>query len=288
MGSAQVVVCGVLRDGPVGYLGAMLVTSSFLAAVAVGALIAIAAQQSPAAAQTFDIKKPEVEKGVLEYGPETMFARGVPHALGSDVNRHANEQTLLYGIADWWKISGALKLEKPEQDEFRLAGAAIANLFVLKPLSEERANDFGIGLFTEVTASTHSATTNAVVFGPVLTLKFDKLSFTTNPFLEQTFGRNHEEGIALSYGWQLKYDVRDGFGVGVEGFGVVDDLGNAPPWSEQEHRVGPVIFTEIPIRSDYKIVADAGLLFGLTPATPDVALKLNFGVPLYQPPAKPK
>ena len=44
--------------------------------------------------------------------------------------------------------------------------------------------------------------------------------------------------------------------------------------------------TEKLAADDYKIVADVGLLFGLTPATPDVALKVNFGIPLYQPPTK--
>ncbi len=258
---------------------------SAVPAIALSALMATTLN-GIASAQTFDVKQPSVEKGVLEYGPETMFARGVPHALGSDVNRHANEQTLLYGIADWWKISGALKLEKPEQDEFRLAGAAVANLFVLKAIDEERQTDVGLGWYTEITGSLHRDTTNAVLFGPILSLKLDKLAITTNPFLERTFGRNHEEGIALSYGWQVKYEVREGFGVGVEGFGVIDNLGHSPPSSEQEHRIGPVLYTEIPVRSDYKIVADVGLLFGLTPATPDVALKVNFGIPLYQPPAK--
>jgi len=43
-----------------------------------------------------------------------------------------------------------------------------------------------------------------------------------------------------------------------------------------------VIFTEIALAKDFKITPDIGLLFGLTPATPDVALKLNVGIPLHQ------
>jgi hypothetical protein len=241
-----------------------------------------------ARAQTFDVKQLEVTNGAIDYGPETMFARGAPRDRGSDVNRHANEQALFYGLRDWWKISGALKFERPEEDELRLAGAAVANIFVFRALDDKRSHDIGFGWFTEATGSLHHNTTNSILFGPILMLKADKLSFTGNPFLEKTFGRNHEHGIALNYAWQLKYDLQQGFGIGVEGFGVVDNLADPAPVSEQEHRIGPVLFTEIELSKDFKLAVDVGLLFGLTPATPDVALKVNFGVPLYKPPGNGK
>jgi hypothetical protein len=156
--------------------------------VALAATLTYIGSVATARAQTFDVKQLEVTNGAIDYGPETMFARGVRHDRGSDVNRHANEQ----------------------------------------------------------------------------------------------------DGFALNYAWQFKYDLRQGFGIGVEGFGVVDNLGDPPPVSEQEHRIGPVVFTEIELSKDFKIAADVGLLFGLTPATPDVALKVNFGVPLYRPSANGK
>ena len=156
-----------------------------------------------ARAQTFAVKQLEVTNGAIDYGPETMFARGMPYDRGSDVNRHANEQALFYGLRDWWKISGALKFEKPEEHDLRLAGAAVANIFVFKALDEKRSHDVGLGWYTEATGSLHRDTTNSVLFGPIVMLKADKLSFTSNPFLEKTFGRNHEEGFALNYAWSL-------------------------------------------------------------------------------------
>jgi hypothetical protein len=63
-----------------------------------------------------------------------------------------------------------------------------------------------------------------VTFGPIATIKADKLSFTANPFFEKTFGDNKVEGIALNYAWQVKYEVRNGFAIGVEGFGVVEKV----------------------------------------------------------------
>ena len=153
------------------------------AGTAVACLIAAGAVAT-ARAQTFDVKQLEVTRGAIDLGPETMFARGVPHERGSDVNRHANEQAIFYGLTEWWKINAAVKFEKPEQDELRTAGVAIGNIFVFKALDEKRTHDAGLGWFTEVTASTHRDTTNAVVFGPIVTLKADKLAFTGNPFFE--------------------------------------------------------------------------------------------------------
>lgn len=119
------------------------------------------------------------------------------------------------------------------------------------------------GIVALVAEMRRSAPTS-IAIGPILSLKADRLAVTANLFLEKTFGRSREEGNALSYGWQVKYELRDGLGVGVEGFGVIDDLGRPPPWHEQEHRIGPVIFTETEVRRSYKVAVDAGLLFGLT------------------------
>ena len=121
-----------------------------------------------------------------------------------------------------------------------------------------------------------------MLFGVVPTLKSEKIAFTSNLFLEKTFGQNREEGIAFAYGWQVKYEIREGLGVGIEGFGVIDNLGNAPRWSGQEHRVGPVVYTQLELGNDVKVGIDLGLLYGLTPTTADLALKLNFNLPIYQ------
>jgi hypothetical protein len=245
-------------------------------------IVAMALAATGACAQTFDVKQLEVKRGSLELGLDNTVHRGVPHDRGADVNRSAHDQSLDYGLRDWWRLSAALNLENPEEVDFRIAKTAVESLFVLKAIDNKRVRDIGLGWFTAVEASLHHDTTNSLIFGPIVTHKSGKLSLTANPFFEKTFGRNHVEGIALNYGWQTKYEVRDGFAVGVEGFGVVENLGNSPPWPEQEHRIGPVIFTEIALAKNFKITPDIGLLFGLTPATPDVALKLNVGIPLHQ------
>jgi hypothetical protein len=234
-----------------------------------------------ARAQAFDVKQPEVEAGELLLSQTNTLHAGLPRHLGSDVNRSAHELGLDYGLSSWWKLTGVLKFERPEQEDLRLANAAIESIFLLKGTDDKRTRDFGLAWFTGVDITTHRDSTNAVVFGPIAKLKSDKLTFTVNPFFEKTFGRNRDEGVAFVYAWQIKQELRDGFGIGVEGYGTVDNIAHPPPVAEQEHRIGPVVYTEVELRKDFKLTPEFGVLFGLTEATPDVTFKLNVGVPLY-------
>lgn len=256
-------------------------TSRWVAVLCALALPAAHDGRRSAVAQTFDVKTLEVEKGKLELSLDNTFHRGVPHARGAEVNRHANDLGLDYGIASFWRLSGIIKLEKPESDEPRLAKIAAESLLVLRELDEKKSFDWGLGWFASVEASIHRETTNATQFGPILAWKADKLSLAINPFIERTFGRNAVDGFAAVYGWQLRYELRDGLVLGVEGFGYVESIAHPPTFDAQEHRAGPAVFTEIPVTKELKISADVGVLLGLTRATPDAALKLNVGVPLH-------
>ena len=221
--------------------------------------------------QTFDVKNLDIANGSVEIGLDNSIMSG-----GSG-NRSAHDQSIDYGVREWWRLSAVMKLENPVGDELRASRIAVENVFVLR--SMKAAHDVGLGFFAALEASINHDSTNAFVFGPIITTKWDRVTLAFNPFLEQTFGRNRHGGIALVYGWQAKYQLRDGLGVGVEGFGHVDDLGNAPRFEAQEHSIGPVLYAEIEL-GGLKLTPDVGLLFGLTPATPDLTIKFNIGIPL--------
>lgn len=256
----------------------MTSTRNFARAAALALAGALGA--SAACAQTFDIKQLDIMQGALELGLDNTFHPGVPHYRGSDINRSAHDQSLDYGLFSWWRISGVIKFENVEEGDPRLARVALENIWVLKALPEK--GGLGVGWFAAVEASVNSDTTNAFIFGPIISLKQGDVTFTANPFLERTFGHNHIEGIALSYGWHVKKEIREGLAIGIESFGTIEDLGHALPWSEQEHRIGPAIFTEFKLANGLQISPDLGVLFGLTKATPDLAIKLNIGFQLVK------
>ncbi len=245
----------------------------------VAAILCGALTIGPAAvAQTFDVKQLDIKQGSLEIGLDNSFFGGVPR--NNNLNRSAHDQSIDYGVREWWRLSAVLKLENPDLGDLHATRVAVENIFVLRPMDEKKKQDVGVGFFASVEASVRDDVTNALFFGPIVTAKWDQVTLAANPFLSQTFGRNREEGIAFVYGWQAKYQIREGLAVGIEGFGSIENIGNSPRVAEQEHVVGPVVFTEIEVTKDFKITPDIGLLFGLTRATPDVALKLNVGIPL--------
>jgi hypothetical protein len=235
-------------------------------------------------AQTFDVKDTEIKAGELEFGTSNTFQSGLPRDAGA--NRSAHDKSLDYGVTDRWRLSGIAKFERPDGEKMRFAALGIENLFVLKTIDDKKTHDVGLGWFVGTQFSTNNETQNNVNFGPVASFKLDKVSVNANPFFEKTFGRNKIDGVAFTYGWNAKYELTKTVSVGLEGFGVVENIGHGTPLDEQQHRIGPAIFTEIEIAKDYSISPDLGILFGLTKGTPDVAIKLNVGIPLYRPAKK--
>ena len=228
-----------------------------------------------AAAQTFDVKNLDITQGSLEIG----FDNSAMSRPSPSQNRSAHDQSIDYGLREWWRLSAVMKLENPARDDLRASRVALESIFVGRPMKPERVQDVAIGFFAALEGAIDEDTTNALVFGPIVTTRWEAITFAFNPFLEQTFGRNRADGIALSYGWQAKYDVRQGLAIGIEGFGLIDNLADAAGFADQEHRIGPVVYAEISLWG-LKLTPDIGVLFGLTPATPDLTFKINVGLPL--------
>ena len=165
---------------------------------------------SEAMSQSFEIKALDIEKGGIDIELNNAVFSG---RAGNSGNRSGHEQVFSYGVTNWWRLAAAVDWDNPVGDDLRATNLGIENIFLLRPMKQKQ--DIGLGLFVALEPAIHNESTNAFVFGPIVTVKWDKLLWTFNPFLEQTFGRNREEGIALTYGWQAKYEVREGLSVGV-------------------------------------------------------------------------
>jgi hypothetical protein len=148
--------------------------------------------------------------------------------------------------------------------------ATIENTFEL--LNAKRGG-IGLAWLTSFTGAIDAGETNAVVFGPIVRIGNGPLSLILNPFLEKTFGANREDGLAFTYGWQLKQEVAKGWWIGVEGFGRMPVFAGAG--GAQDHRMGPVVTHEIEIGGKRTFTVEAGVQFGLNDTTPDTAAKLQ-------------
>lgn len=238
-------------------------------------LAGLAAGTTGLQAQVFDVKGPGIEKGEREIGENFTVQAGYPR--NADRTRYSLELSGSYAPSDVFKLTAKIALDKPAEDDWQAStgGAEIQVSF------GELTKGVGIGWFTGLDARIHTDETNALVFGPIIQFGDDRRSLTFNPFFETTFGKNREDGLAFTYGWQAKMALGKGFGIGVEGFGTIPDIANAPSADFQEHRIGPVLYFDGAFKRGKEEAGwsvELGMFAGLTEATPDTSAKLKSAV----------
>lgn len=238
----------------------------------------------------FHIFTPAIEAGA--WGAEAIngFQTGFPADGEHEPVRLSHELAVHTGVTRFWMTKLALGVERPANGDYDVTAIASENVVRLTASSRGL---FDAAWFTALEAGIASDASNALVFGPIVSFAHGPVAVMLNPFFEKTFGRNREDGIALTYGWRATYQISDALSFGVEGFGAVENLGHAPAASEQVHRVGPVLYlghvhgnpdgihgTEHDSHGHSGAPewhGEIGVLFGLTDATPDMAVKFNIG-----------
>jgi hypothetical protein len=246
--------------------------SAAVHALATAILFVLAA---PAFAGTFDIKGPEVEKGELEAHTNHSFQSGFP--ANADRVRHSFEFVANYAFTEHFKGGPKLGFDRPIGDGTNLSTAGIEGQIYFGKLGPAIA----VAWFTGVDFGVHRDETNTVVFGPLIKFGDDALSLTLNPLFEQTFGRNREDGVAFTYAVGLKGQVREGLSLGIEAYGSIPEIGDAPGTDFQEHRIGPVVYIDRDLesarsgRGPKKLSIEIGAFAGLTDATPDWTGKIK-------------
>ena len=258
--------------------------TSTLCLLALGTLLAC----TGALAQTFEVKGVDVEPGKTTVESNNTVFGGFPANV--ERTRSSHELAFGYGFTDWLKLVAKASFDKPLDEAFQFSTTAIEGQATLKKFQ----GGLGIAWFTEVALAIDRAETNAVTFGPILQFGTEATQFLINPFFSKTFGRNREDGTEFSYAWALKQQIRDGFSVGIEGYGNIANIGHASGLDLQPHRVGPMFYFERELGSSGlsvkhmgkighadekpKLAMELGILFGLTDAAQDVAVKFKAGV----------
>lgn len=241
--------------------------SSRVAAGVVCGVLAASAAATSAEAQA--IAEPEVTKGQSKLEMFGLWPRGLRGGDAGDT-RELYAPTYSYGLTEVWQIKAFLTLQRPVGDDLRASSATVENTF---QLLDAKRGGIGLAWFTSITGAIDDGASNAVLFGPIVRISGGPLSLILNPFLEQTFGANREEGIAFAYGWQLKQELAKGWWIGVEGFGRLPDF--AGDGGARTHSLGPVLTHEIDIGGRRTFTVEAGVQVGLNDTTPDTATKVQ-------------
>jgi hypothetical protein len=224
-----------------------------------------------ALADVFSVDEPEVVKGEQEIEVNGAVQNGFP--VNADPVRYSMEVEYTYGVTKWLSLSPLVDFDKPDGDGFHATVAGLESVW----FPVEVGKLLTVAWFTEVEGAVHHDETSSTTFGPIVQFGHDKASLILNPYLEKSFGRNHEEGMDFTYQWQAKASLHERLALGIEGFGVIPNIVNSPGIDFQEHRIGPVLYYEKELAGEKErtFAIDAGVLFGLTEATPNVTGKVN-------------
>ena len=195
-------------------------------------------------ADVFSVDEPEVEKGAQEVEVNAAVQNGFP--VNADPVRYSMELEYTYGVTKWLSLSPLVDFDKPDGDEFHATVAGVESVW----FPVEIGKTLTLAWFTEVEGAVHHDETNSTTFGPIVQFGHDKASLILNPYLEKSFGSNHEEGIEFTYQWQAKASLNERLALGIEGFGVIPDIAHAPSIDFQEHRIGPVLYYEKELRAE--------------------------------------
>lgn len=261
--------------------------------VSAAALVLVAGFLSiPASAGTFEVKGVDVTKGEAELGSNSTAFWGYP--ANADRLRYSTEYGASYSFSDFWKLGLKVNVDKEVGGSVEPVSIGAELLTVFKRYH----GGWGLGWYSSVDVSMQDGNPDTVTSGPILQFGNDKTSLTLNPFFVSNFWPD-SKSADFAYGWQLKHEVREGFGVGIEGYGYIPNVWHSHDSDTQEHRIGPVIYYERALKSmpfgagfaksglkdgaagggdEPKWQMEAGVFFGLTNATQDIAVKFKSGV----------
>jgi hypothetical protein len=252
-----------------------------------GSVAIVLVSTMPAArAGTFDIKGVEVTKGESEVALGAAWQHGFP--ANSDFLRQSYEVGYGYGFLSWFKAGVKLGFEQPDHERLEASYAGVEAQAVAVDPSK---GGIGLAWYAGVDFDLQKDGGEVLTVGPLVSFNLAKdVSVTLNPLLQKAFDPS-SPGIDFNYAWQVKRTISERVALGLEGYGVVPDLANAPSADLQEHRLGPVLYLSHEHSGNGssmklgpagggggKIELEFGLLFGLTKATADTTGRAKLAI----------
>ena len=170
-----------------------------------------------------------------------------------------------YGATDWWFTEFYVKGTR-DGAQSRFDAFEFENKF---QLTEPGKYPIDVGFITEFELPHDRSEGNEFRFGPLFQAELDRWQLNFNPLLTNISRALEGNGTFFNYQWQIKYRWEQALEFGAQGFGDTGRWNHWLPTSEQTHRLGPAVFGKINLGGGQAVVWNAGLLFGLTQASPD-------------------
>ena len=246
--------------------------------LAAAAAIALA---TPAYAQVFEVIHPEIKKGGFEF--EALNGWSLANVDNGD-ERSAHEFAISYAPTNFWKPILAIEIANPEGASAEYEGFEWENVFLFTgghhhghnhDHDHGHAAEFAIGAFAALAVPNAGGIgSGKFEFGPIAEVSFGPASVIGNFIVEVPFEDGEDVGYA--YGLSAAAKVGGPFSVGIEAFGEVEGgFVDAPALDQQEHFIGPAVYSAFDIGKGRTIEPRLAFLFGLTDAASDAVLSFN-------------
>ena len=232
--------------------------------IALLSLLTASTLATTAQADNYKVYQPRITKG--EFALEANLNYSADHRSAQD-NYFSQVLGFEYGLTDWYKTELSGEIEKENGRSNELTNIKWENIFVPFKHGE---NWIDVGLYLEMEKAARDGNPNNFEAKLLLEKEFGKFDTTANFVAAHEFGPNHDNAINTGMALQAKYRLDKMFEPGIEYYADFGDSRNYPSYSEQDHKVGPVIEGKIG-----KVNYSTGVLFGISDMAQDTTYKLN-------------
>ena len=117
----------------------------------------------------------------------------------------------------------------------------------------------------------------SIRFGPLLQKDIGKFEVNFNPLILRFLQGAESPATRFSYQSQIKYRYSPPLELGIQAFGRLSASGQTwAPYSEQVHRVGPVVLGRLALPREQSLSYNVAFLMGTTAHSPDRTLRFQF------------
>lgn len=237
---------------------------------------ALCGAASPAFAD-FKVHHPDAEPG--ETAVEFIGNYGMDHRKAFD-NEQSHVLEIEHGFNNFWRSELEFEFgrEPGPGNKTILNQITSENIF---QLTERGQYWLDLGLFWEYGKAMVGHTPDETTFGPILRKEVGPTINLVNLFMEKKLGQYASGRPSFQYRWETRVDFGSIVQPGFQAYGEPGPFGHFAPIAQQDHRIGPQLFADLHQFGPGTLHMNGGLLFGLTPASPERTLRWHLEYELH-------
>lgn len=217
------------------------------------------------AAATFNVTSPYIQEGVWTLESKNRYDED--HRASED-NYRRHKLELKYGLTQWWEVETAGSWEKNPGQNYDFTILNIETKLRLTEPGEywvDTAIDFSYNI------ADNRAAADSVDAKLLLRKNMDAFQHGMNIRLGREIGDNRNGSVGVDIAWKTLYKMEGMASPGIEYYGDFGSWNDTGSYSDQKHRIGPVLAVKL----HDQVNVETAALFGISRATEDVAFKFN-------------